>query len=138
MSEEKTIKIKFQGKEVSCSIQPSYEDFLSLFKKEFSIDDKKMKKISFNYFDNDDDKNCLENEDDFLAFFNLNSEKEKIIEAEIDENAEIGENENIQENVPRQSLYSCAPISNSIYPTEVKNIDNENEQNKKEDVSLDN
>ena len=136
MSEEKTIKIKFQGKEVSCSIQPSYEDFLSLFKKEFSMDDKKMKKISFNYFDNDDDKNCLENEDDFLAFFNLNSEKEKIIEAEIDENAEIVENENIEENVPRQSLYGCAPISNSIYPTEVKNIDNENEQNKKEDVSL--
>ena len=130
MSEEKAIKIKFQGREISCSIKPSYEQFISLFKKEFSIDDEKMKKITFNYFDNDGDKNCLENEEDFLAFFNLNNEKEKIVEGEIDEK-EDPKDDIIQKRPEERSLYGCAPILNSIYPTEIKNINNENAENDK-------
>ena len=92
-----------------------------------------MKKITFYYFDNDNDKNCLENEEDFLAFFNLNNEKEKIVEGEINENENGNENqENVLKKKPEEkSLYSCAPILNSLYNTEIKNVNNENEENNK-------
>ena len=87
MFEEKRIKIIFKGKEISRSTKPSYEDFILLFKKEFSVYDENMKKISFSFVNKDKHKIFIKNEDDFLNFFNYNNEKEKIIKVEIDENA---------------------------------------------------
>ena len=135
MSEEKVIKMKFQGKEISCSINPSYDQFFSLFKKEFSIDDEKMKKMTFNYLDNENDKNCLENEDDFIAFFNLITENEIIVEGEIDENKNPQETE-LKNKPEDKNLDSSVPILNSLYPTEINNKEKESEEINKENIQM--
>ena len=84
MSEKKEIKAKFQGKEANFLIISSYEQFISNFQNEFLIDDEKMKKIRFNYFDNDNKEITIDSKEDFLSLYNLNNQKEKIVEGKIE------------------------------------------------------
>ena len=88
MAEEKSIKLKFQNKEMSSPMPSSFDECKSYFKKNFSIDDEKMKKLSLFYTDKDGDTICLETSEDFLNFFENN---EREIEGEILEDKENGE-----------------------------------------------
>ena len=101
MSEnKKTIKLKYNDKETEVQAFDSYEELISFFQKNFSIDDDKKNMLSFFYYDEDGDPITFQNDSDYQIFLEEENLKEKIIEAEVREN---NENNLLEQQDPMKS-----------------------------------
>ena len=88
MSEQKTLTLKFEDQEKIVPIFKEYKEFLIGFQKCFSIDDEKAKKLYLFYYDNEGDKIAIQSDSDYTNIFQDDTEKEIIIQGEIQDNKE--------------------------------------------------
>ena len=106
--QKENIKFKFEGRIDTLEIPSSFENCITSFKKHFSIDEEKMRKLTLTYKDDDKVDVSLTNEEDFENF--LNTENIKMIEGKIED----------KEN------YSMISTGNSIIKEKSNKDSNEN------------
>ena len=85
MSEEKTMKFRFDEKEITVPIYPTFKECRDSFQKMFSINDENVKKLSLFYYDSDGDQISFQIENDYNIFIKDDVSSDKIIEGEISE-----------------------------------------------------
>ena len=85
MSEPKTIKLKFNDKEVEIPTPNTYNEVRAEYIKQFAIEEKYVPNLSLFYYDADGDQIAFQADNDYDLFIKDDSLEEKIIEGEIDE-----------------------------------------------------
>ena len=85
MSEGKTMKFRFNDKEITVPIYPTFKECFASFQKNFSINDEDAKKLLLFYYDSDGDQISFQIENDYSIFVKDDSPSDKIIEGEISE-----------------------------------------------------
>ena len=83
MSDQKTIKFRFDENEKTVPMFPSYKECFDEFKKLFKISDEDTQRLSLFYYDSDGDQISFGVDSDYNIFINDESQPEKIIEGEL-------------------------------------------------------
>ena len=147
MSEQKTIKLKFEGQEKIVPIFKLFKECVKGFQKSFSIDDEKAKKLNLFYYDCDGDKIAFQSDTDYKLFIDDESEKEKTVEGEIAEDKEvsislqsndpikIGDKKGHDGELNIKHLDSSSFLGNSLYS--IENLNNDMDFQKKNNKEFD-
>jgi hypothetical protein len=147
MSEQKTIKLKFEGQEKIVPIFKLFKECVKGFQKSFSIDDEKAKKLNLFYYDCDGDKIAFQSDTDYKLFIDEESEKEKTVEGEIAEDKEvsislqsndpikIGDKKGHDGELNIKHLDSSSFLGNSLYS--IENLNNDMDFQKKNNKEFD-
>ena len=83
MSDQKTIKFRFDKNEKTVPMLPSYKDCFEEFKKLFKISDEDAQRLSLFYYDSDGDQIAFQADSDYVIFITDETQTEKIIEGEL-------------------------------------------------------
>ena len=83
MSDQKTIKFRFDENEKTVPMFPSYKECFDEFKKLFKISDEDAQRLSLFYYDSDGDQISFQADSDYNIFITDESQPEKIIEGEL-------------------------------------------------------
>ena len=147
MSEQKTIKLRFEGQEKIVPIFKLFKECVIGFQKSFSIDDEKAKKLHLFYYDCDGDKITFQSDTDYKLFIDDETEKEKTVEGEITEDKEvsislqsndpikIGDKKGHDGELNIKNLDSSSFLGNSLYS--IENLNNDMDIQKKNNKEFD-
>jgi signal peptidase I len=113
MSEQKTIKLKFNNKETEVQAFDTYQELFDFFCKNFTIDDDKKKNLSLFYYDEDGDQIAFQQDNDYIIFIR-DEENQKVIEGE------ITENDNQDNSMEKQDQEQDPMKSGTIFKKNVK------------------
>ena len=83
MSDQKTIKLRFDENEKTVPMFSSYKECFEEFKKLFKISDEDAQRLSLFYYDSDGDQITFQADTDYDIFINDETQTEKIIEGEL-------------------------------------------------------
>ena len=83
MSDQKTIKLRFDENEKTVPMFSSYKECIEEFKKLFKISDEDAQRLSLFYYDSDGDQITFQADTDYDIFINDETQTEKIIEGEL-------------------------------------------------------
>ncbi len=65
MEPSNSVNLKYNGRNITLELPENYEDFLKLIEDKFFLSPELMKYITINYFDEDDYKNLVDDEDSY-------------------------------------------------------------------------
>ena len=114
MSEQKTIKLKFNNKETEVQAFDTYQELFDFFCKNFTIDDDKKKNLSLFYYDEDGDQISFQQDNDYKIFIGDEDQNQKVIEGE------ITENDNQDNSMEKQDQEQDPMKSGTIFKKNVK------------------